>query len=101
MNVTSKYPEILQITGVKELGGASAYSARDQIKRSLEPVHGGLEIDLSETTFMDSIGLDALIALHKTMLARGGQLRLINPSLVCRKLLELTRLHRIIEIVTR
>jgi len=101
MNLISNNPETLEVTGIKELSGAAAGAARDQIKQALKPAHNGLEVNLSETTFVDSSGLGALISLHKTMLARGGQLRLVNPSLVCRQLLELTRLHRTFEIVTR
>lgn len=93
--------ETLRITGLKELSGAGATNVRDQIANTLQPAHSNLEVDLSETTFVDSSGLGALISLHKTLRARGGQLRLINPSSTCQQLLELTRLHRIIEIVKR
>jgi len=93
--------ETLRITGLKELSGAAATNVRDQIASTLQPAHSNLEVDLSETTFVDSSGLGALISLHKTLRARGGQLRLINPSATCQQLLELTRLHRIIEIVKR
>jgi len=100
MNLSSE-SETLRITGVKELSGASATTVRDEITKNLVPAHQHLEVDLSETTFVDSSGLGALISLHKTLRARGGQLRLINPSATCQQLLELTRLHRIIEIVKR
>jgi len=93
--------ETLQITGLKELSGAAATSVRDQIKNALEPKHHNLDVDLSETTFVDSSGLGALISLHKALRARGGQLRLINPSTTCQQLFELTRLHRTFEIVKR
>ena len=101
MNVVSAQPETLEITGLKELSGAAATSVRDQIRSALTPVHLNLEIDLSETVFMDSSGLGTLISLHKTLRARGGQFRLINPSSTCQQLLELTRLHRTFEIVAR
>lgn len=100
MNLNTE-SETLRITGLKELSGAGAMSVRDQITGTLMPGHQSLEVDLSETTFVDSSGLGALISLHKTLRARGGQLRLINPSSTCQQLLELTRLHRIIEIVKR
>jgi anti-anti-sigma factor len=101
MNLTSPTPNTLNVTGLAELSGASAGGARDQIKTALQPAHNQLEIDLSSTTFVDSSGLGALISLHKAMKARGGQLQLVNPSPTCRQLLELTRLHRTFDIVTR
>jgi anti-sigma B factor antagonist len=101
MNLNTEDTEILCITGLKELSGAAATSARDQIKDALKAAHSSLELDLSEATFVDSSGLGALISLHKTLRARGGQMRLINPSPTCQQLLELTRLHRTFEIVKR
>jgi anti-sigma B factor antagonist len=101
MNITQTAPDTLQVTGLEELSGASAGSVRDQAKGALQPAHLNLEVDLEKTTFVDSSGLGALISLHKAMRARNGQFRLINPSPACRQLLELTRLHRTFEIVTR
>lgn len=101
MNLNTNDPTTLEVTGLKELGGAVAGSVRDSIKGALTDGHRMLDIDLSQTRFMDSSGLGALISLHKAMCARGGQVRLINPSPTCRQLLELTRLHRTFEIVTR
>jgi anti-anti-sigma regulatory factor len=40
-----------------------------------------------------------LITLHKKVCARGGGLRVVNPSPGARQILELTRLHRVFEIV--
>ncbi len=101
MNLQSKDPKTLEVTGIKELSGAVAGTVRDTIKNALTDSHHFLDIDLSETRFIDSSGLGALISLHKTMCARQGQVRLVNPSPTCRQLLELTRLHRTFEIVTR
>ncbi|HEY3898848.1 MAG TPA: STAS domain-containing protein [Chthoniobacter sp.] len=101
MNLAIENNETLQVTELKELSGAAATNIRDQIRGALKPAHQCLEIDLSETAFVDSSGLGALIALHKTLRGRGGQMRLVNPSQTCLQLLELTRLHRTFEIVTR
>jgi anti-sigma B factor antagonist len=101
MNIAQTAPHTLQVHGLEELSGASAGNVRDQVKGALQPAHINLEVDLSKATFVDSSGLGALISLHKAMRARNGQLRLINPSATCRQLLELTRLHRTFEIVTR
>ena len=65
------------------------------------PAHAVLEIDLSAITFLDSSGLGALIALHKSMRSQNGTLRLVNPAPSASQIIELTRLHRVFEIVTR
>ena len=56
-------------------------------------------IDLSVTRFIDSSGLGVLLSLNKTVRARGGVLKLLNPSSAVAQLIELTRLHRVFEIV--
>jgi anti-sigma B factor antagonist len=60
-----------------------------------------IEIDLSQTRFVDSSGLGALFALYKA--ANNGQagvtLRLVNPRPPIQQLFELTQLHKLFEIV--
>ena len=92
--------ETLRICGVKELGAASANDFRDQARAAFAPSHKNIDIDLSETTFVDSCGLGALISLHKTVCSRKGSVRLLNPAPPVQQILELTRMHRIFEIVT-
>jgi anti-sigma B factor antagonist len=53
---------------------------------------------MSNTTFLDSSGLGALLSFHKLMTARGGKMRVINPRPAVVQIIELTRVHRIIEI---
>lgn len=101
MNLITSESGTLEVTGLKELGGSVANSVRDTIKAALQENHRVLDIDLSEVRFLDSSGLGALISLHKTMCARAGQARVVNPSAPSRQVLELTRLHRTIEIVVR
>ena len=91
--------ETLRIYGVQELGAAHANEFRDEARRALNNGLKNVEVDLSETTFLDSSGLGALIALHKTACSRGGGLRLLNPLPSVLQILELTRMHRIFDIV--
>jgi anti-sigma B factor antagonist len=87
------------IAEIKELGAANANGFRDWVRSSLKDGQKNIDVDLSQTTFIDSCGLGALIALHKTACAREGTLRLLHPQMQVQQLLELTRLHRIFEIV--
>jgi anti-sigma B factor antagonist len=93
--------ETLSITGLKELGAANANSFRDQVRAAMTEAQKIVEIDLSQTMFVDSCGLGALISLHKTACSRSGLVRLVNPTPPVQQILELTRMHRIFEIAKR
>ena len=53
-------------------------------------------VDLSDTEYIDSIGLGALVSRIAVMRSGGGDLRLANPTVPTQKILELTNLTRII-----
>ena len=90
---------ILKITDLQELAAPNAPGFRDEVRGMLTADHKQIHIDLSQAQFVDSSGLGALLALHKTMAARQGAVCLLNPNPKVQKVLELTRLHRIFEIV--
>ena len=89
----------MRVSELGELGAANSAAFRDQARAALTDSQKNVEIDLSQTTFLDSCGLGALIALHKTACSRKGTLRLLNPQPPVQQILELTRMHRIFEIV--
>src|SRR5689334_13669766 len=91
--------ETLSVSGIKELGAANSNTFRDQVKAEFREPQKNIEIDLSQTNFVDSCGLGALISLHKATCNRNGTVRLVNPTAPVQQILELTRMHRIFEIV--
>jgi anti-sigma B factor antagonist len=91
--------ETLNVSGVKELGAANSNNFRDEVRGAMTDTQRNIEIDLSQTMFVDSCGLGALISLHKTTCNRKGTVRLVNPTPPVQQILELTRMHRIFEIV--
>lgn len=91
--------ETLRVSEVADLGTACSNRFRDETCAALAATLKNIEIDLSQTTFVDSCGLGALISLHETVRGRNGLLRLINPNPAVQQILELTRMHRIFEIV--
>lgn len=93
--------DTLTISGLKELGASNANSFRDHARAALTESQKVIEIDLSQTMFVDSCGLGALISLHKLACTRNGQVRLLNPTPPVQQILELTRMHRLFEIVAR
>ena len=93
--------DTLRISEVTELGAAGSNSFRDQARAAFDSRHKFIEIDLSQTTFIDSCGLGALIALQKTACSHKRTVRLLNPQPPVNQILELTRMHHIFEITKR
>ena len=91
--------DTLRASAIMELSAANANAIRDEARHAFGESQRNIEIDLSQTTSVDSCGLGALVALHKTAAARGGVLRLLNPTPPVQQILELTRMHRIFEVV--
>ena len=91
--------DTLRIGGIRELDAVNARALRQIVIDALTDTVTNIEIDLSQTVFVDSCGLGALIALHKTACSRKGKLRLLRPLPPVQQILELTRMHRIFEIV--
>lgn len=88
----------LRISAVSQLGAVNANDFRDWVRSALAEGQNSIELDLAQTTFVDSCGLGALVALHKTARSRGGRLRLLNPQPQVQQLLELTRMNQIFDI---
>jgi anti-sigma B factor antagonist len=91
--------ETLSISEVAQLGAANSNKFRDEARAAMTDQQKNIEIDLSQTQFLDSCGLGSLIALHKTACSRQGMLRLKNPTPPVLQILELTRMNRIFDIV--
>jgi anti-sigma B factor antagonist len=98
MNIQNPDSQTTVVTGLLELVAANAAQVRDEIRAALPATTVRLDLDLSALTFLDSSGLGALVALHKTLRSRNGTVRLLQPAPNVRQVLELTRLHRIFEI---
>ena len=101
MKIQNKDPQNCTVTGLLELVAANAPAVRDEIRAALLPTCTVLELDLAGMTFLDSSGLGVLISLHKTLRTQNGTVRLMNPAPSVRQILELTRLHRVFDIINR
>jgi anti-sigma B factor antagonist len=88
---------------IKELSAANSGAFREKSRAALPQTLKTIEIDLSQTHFVDSCGLGALISLYKAANHYNGDvtIRLLNPAPSVQQLFELTRMHRIFEIVQR
>jgi anti-anti-sigma factor len=89
----------LRVNGIRKLNQTNALALRERVKAVLSDKVKSIELDLSQTMFLDRHGLAALIALRNMMGRRRGVVRLLNPSPLVEQILELTRLHRVLDIV--
>lgn len=90
--------QALNVIGLSELGAANAPAVGDQCARALSRHHRTIDVDLSETVFVDASGVGTLLFLHQLAGRHEGRVRLLNPKPEVRQFLELTRMHHIVEI---
>jgi anti-sigma B factor antagonist len=92
----------LSISEIQELTAVNSANFRDEVNTALTKSPKVVEIDLSQTRFVDSSGLGALFALYRsTGQGSGVVLRLLNPAPEIQQLLELTQMQQLFEIVQR
>ena len=88
------------ISVIAPRGRVTVVTARRLKDLIAELVAGGsarLVIDMSETTFLDSSGLGALIAGLKTARQAGGDLRIARPSEAVQMVLEMTNIDKVLQ----
>lgn len=88
--------EIVSLRGT--LDAAVAPSARAEIKAIFDEGRTRLALEMSGIRHIDSSGLSVLVTAMKTARTSGGDVVLVKPTPSVRSLLELTRLHRILEV---
>lgn len=89
----------MSVSHIPELSAVNSTSFREEVQAAIPPALNTLDIDLSQTLFVDSCGLGALFTLYKTTgNGNGVKLRLLNPAPQIQQLLELTQMHQFFEI---
>jgi anti-sigma B factor antagonist len=76
-----------------ELDAYTAPGLEDHIERLRDDGVGRLTLDLSQTAFIDSSGLRALLTVHRKLEGSGGELELRDASEPVLRLLEITGLR--------
>jgi anti-sigma B factor antagonist len=87
---------VLRVVGELDVSTAPALRAC-----ALDRINAGttdMVIDLSEMSFIDSMGLSVLLAIRKRVEGRGGSVRLRGPSPQARMVLEITTVDQIFPI---
>jgi len=95
---------ILDITGRIDLGvplefGTASRVGLQQVIRNLVKIgHKNFVLNLHEVVYIDSSGIGDLVGSATTVRKHGGELRVVNPSMVVRDLLRVTRVDTMIEV---
>jgi anti-sigma B factor antagonist len=87
--------DVVTLRGEHDLSTASDVSRR--IDSALETA-SGLAIDLSETTFIDSMTLGVLLGALKRLTQLDGRLAIACPSRNLRRIFEITSLDEVLRI---
>lgn len=96
---TERKDNTLLVSEVKELTSATAPEVKNHLRLHLVGGLMNIDFDCASLMFIDSSGLGALISMQKLANERGGKLRLLAPKPAVLQVLELTRLHRVFDIV--
>lgn len=92
--------QVLTVAGFTELTASNSKLFRKRVCAALNG-HTVVEIDLSQTTFMDCAGLGALIAIRNPARDRKIVVRLVNPTSRVQQLLHIMRAGQVLEIINR
>lgn len=97
--ITERKDTTLHVSDIRELTAGVAPDLKSQLRLAFSDGLMNIDFDCSNLGFVDSSGLGALISMQKLANERGGKLRLLAPKPAVLQLLELTRLHRVFEIL--
>ena len=88
--------DLIRLSG--RLGEADVHKVSARLVDILDRGPGIVHLDLGELSFLDTGGVAAIISLFKRARRRGGDVILYDVNARVRALLELSRLHEILEL---
>jgi anti-anti-sigma factor len=89
--------DVVDVRAVGEIDIATVGAFRAALWAA--PARPVLRLDLSGVRMLSAAGVRALVAAHLRVRARGGELLLVDPDPVVRRVLRATGLHRVMPIV--
>lgn len=102
MTVETLDTEITTVEGgmIVSLRGSASMELCDKLNETLlgacQKKPGTLVLDLTDLTFICSLGLGGLIAAYLRVKRYGGQMALVSPNAEIREMLDLTKLGTIL-----
>ncbi len=104
---TTEQPDGLQVTAgatgdihLLTPTGEIDHHTGDALRRALDLTgtpHPRVVVDLHQVTFMDSSGINILIAAHRTLTDAGGWLRLARPTHAVQRTLQIVGIDTVID----
>ncbi|MCA1840940.1 MAG: STAS domain-containing protein [Actinobacteria bacterium] len=82
-----------------EIDLLTAPRLRETLERLISQGAVRIDIDLREVSFLDSQGIGLLVSTHKRLEEADGQLRVLQPPAPVRKLLRITGIDALLEVV--
>ena len=86
----------IKLDGRMDLEGTQAIDLQFSYATSTQPLR--LAVDLSNVTFLASIGLRTLLTAARAQAGRGGKMVLVGPNTMVRKILETAGVDTIVPI---
>ena len=90
--------EAAVITLPEEIDISNSEQVREELLTLLNRGPAVLIVDMAETTFCDSAGVNALVRAHKRATANGAEMRLVVASLGVQRVLAITGVDRLITV---
>ena len=87
---------VLRCNGSLDAGCVSSF--KKTFQKLVEEGNRYFVIDAADLTFVDSMGLGAIISLMRRVQADRGEVKIASLSADVRMIFELTRLHRVFDI---
>lgn len=91
-------PDVAHFTITGRLDAHEAPKLRECFEKAREAGASRFEVAMDQVEFMDSSGLAAVVSGLKASRSEGGELVIVSPSPMVRKVLELTLLDQVIPI---
>lgn len=89
---------VIAIVRCEKVGAREAEILQAEVRKAAPERKWRLVIDLAEVTLLASMGLGALVTLHKEAASNGGRLVICNLRPEILELLRLTHLERVLRI---
>jgi anti-sigma B factor antagonist len=90
--------EAAVITLPEEIDISNSEQVREELLSLLNRGPAVLIVDMAETTFCDSAGVNALVRAHKRASANGAEIRLVVASPGVQRVLDITGVDRLIPV---
>jgi anti-anti-sigma factor len=91
-------PDCVTLRLCGEIDMSTAPHLREATLSATRQCSTALHLDMADVAFMDSTGVEVLVATRRRIDREGGRLKVLNPSRQVLRVLEVTGIDRLFEI---